>query len=106
MKLLMTVGTLIDVRVCARSLPPDASGDAVPISWDPWTIVNGEGEAGASLNTGGPVPKPTHLFPKEGSLRVGQCASGLVPFNVDEHSQAISVSYPDAHGDTAVWSAG
>ena len=96
-------GILVQARVCVRSLPTDEV--AVHVSWTPWSVSTPPDRLShAELRPGPPGSGLlTEEFPDPTSLRVGQCASGWIPFNADEHSASVTVNYTDDLGNTAVW---
>ncbi len=96
-------GALVLAEVCVRGLPPDSTGDTLQVGWTSWTVTNVEGSATAELRQGPRPSKPPKLLPREADLRVGDCVSGWIPFNADEHSPVQSVRYSDALGETAAW---
>jgi hypothetical protein len=99
-----TYGILVDVEVCVRSLPAGTSGTTTRVTWNPWTLANGEGRTTPSLRDApSGVPETPSLFPRRADLGVGDCAIGLVPFNADEHSRVVAVFYANSFGDTAAW---
>jgi hypothetical protein len=86
-------------KVCVRSLPPDPQGDRTRISWDPWSIRAGSRTLSAD---------PSHsafrgALPPDKTYRVGQCASGWIPFFT--RADATSIKYANGVGDVAVWDA-
>ena len=95
-------GILIKAEVCVRALPHAAS--ATRVSWAPWTILDTQGTTTASLRQGPPgIDEPRNLFPREQLLHVGQCTSGWIPFDADEHGSVAAVLYADGLGGTAAW---
>jgi hypothetical protein len=86
-------------KVCVRSLPLDPQGNRTRISWDPWSIRAGSKTIDpSSLRTA--VKKK---FPPDATYRVGQCASGWIPFTTDE--TVTRILYANGVGDRAVWDA-
>jgi hypothetical protein len=84
-------------EVCVRSLPPAPQGDRTRISWDPWSIRTGSKNvdarrSNAALKSG---------FPPEGTYRVGECASGWIPFPTT--AWPARIAYKNGVGDVAVW---
>jgi hypothetical protein len=86
-------------KVCVRSLPPDPQGDRTRISWDPWSVRADSRMIDAD---------PTHstfkgAFPPDDTYRVGQCASGWIPFLA--RGTVTKIKYANGVGDVAVWDA-
>ena len=84
-------------EVCVRSLPPDPQGDRTRISWDPWSIRTGSKNVDARRSKA-PLKGG---FPWEGTYRVGECASGWIPFPTTAWPGRIA--YKNGVGDVAVW---
>jgi tetratricopeptide (TPR) repeat protein len=89
----------VQAKVCVRKLPPDPQGDRTRISWDPWSI---------RTNSGTLHPKPSGssrsgLYPRDETYRVGECASGWIPFRTN--SAGLKVRYANGVGNVAIWSA-
>jgi len=89
----------LQAKVCVKSLPPNPQGNRTRISWDPWSILAGsrtiEPDFGAGPFEDG--------FPADATYRVGQCASGWIPFATDR--TATQIVYANGVGDRAVWDA-
>jgi hypothetical protein len=86
-------------EVCVRSLPPDPQGNRTRISWDPWSVRAGSKNVDAARSA-------THLeggFPAEGTYKVGECASGWIPFPT--RAWPTRIIYKNGVGDVAVWDA-
>jgi hypothetical protein len=85
------------VEVCVRSLPPDPQGNRTRISWDPWSISTGSKSVDAAQSSaplrGG--------FPADATYRVGECASGWIPFPT--RAWPARIIYKNGVGDVAVW---
>ncbi len=92
-------GARVHAEVCVRSLPPDPQGDRTRISWDPWSVSNGS----KSVDAAGSPGTSTGVFPIENTYRVGQCASGWIPFPTT--MKPIQITYKNGIGDVAVWDA-
>lgn len=98
------LGIVVGARVCVRSVPKDEVD--IHVSWTPWSVTTPpDRHSNAELR---PPPPGYGLlngqaFPDGTNLRVGQCADGWIPFNADEHSASVTVTYADDHGNTAVW---
>jgi hypothetical protein len=90
---------LVLADVCVRSLPPDPQGNRTRISWDPWSVTSGSRAAEAGYR-GAP---PKGMFPSDRTYRVGQCASGWIPFVIT--GELDTVRYANGVGDKAVWDA-
>src|SRR5215210_4070016 len=84
-------------EVCVRSLPPDPQGNRTRISWDPWSIQGGSQTVKADPSRS--VFKGA--FPPDNTYRVGECASGWIPFFTRE--AVTKVKYANGLGDVAVW---
>jgi hypothetical protein len=86
-------------KVCVRSLPPDPQGNRTRISWDPWSVRAGSKNVDAARSAaalkGG--------FPAEGTYKVGECASGWIPFPT--RAWPTRIIYKNGVGDVAVWDA-
>jgi hypothetical protein len=86
-------------KVCVRSLPPDPQGDRTRISWDPWSV-----QAGSRMIDADPAHATFKgAFPPGATYRVGQCASGWIPFLARE--KVTKIKYANGVGDVAVWDA-
>jgi hypothetical protein len=85
------------VVVCVRSLPPDPQGNRTRISWDPWSISTGSTSVDARKSTA-PL---TGGFPAAATYRVGECASGWIPFPT--RTWPTRIIYKNGVGDVAVW---
>jgi hypothetical protein len=85
------------VVVCVRSLPPDPQGNRTRISWDPWSISTGSTSVDAGKSTG-PL---TGGLPAAATYRVGECASGWIPFPTP--TWPTRIIYKNGVGDVAVW---
>ena len=84
-------------EVCVLSLPPDPQGDRTRISWDPWSVWTGSKSVDAA-------PSAVRLkdgFPAESAYRVGECASGWIPFPTN--MRPVRINYKNGVGDVAVW---
>jgi hypothetical protein len=90
---------LVKARVCVRSLPPDPQGNRTRISWDPWSVTAGPRAAKAGYRG----DAPARLFPSARTYRVGQCASGWIPFRL--RGQLDTIRYANFVGDRAIWDA-
>lgn len=92
-----------DVRVlaevCVRSLPPDPQGNRTRISWDPWSVWTGS----KNVDAGRSATPLKGGFPAERLYRVGQCASGWIPFPTT--ATPARINYNNGVGDVAVWDA-
>lgn len=84
-------------KVCVNSLPPDPQGNRTRISWDPWSIQ--VGSRAVRPNAAGATG--TGSFPADATYKVGQCASGWIPFATN--AKITRISYHNGVGDTAVW---
>lgn len=86
-------------EVCVRSLPPHPQGNRTRISWDPWSVRAGsrtvDSDPSNSVFEG--------AFPPDKTYRVGQCASGWIPFFT--RANVTRVRYANGVGDIAVWDA-
>ena len=86
-------------KVCVLSLPPDPQGNRTRISWDPWSVWTGSKGVDAA-------PSGVRLkggFPTERTYRVGECASGWIPFPTK--TKPLRINYKNGVGDVAVWDA-
>ena len=90
---------LVLAKVCVRSLPPDPQGNRTRISWDPWSVTAGTRAAEAGYDS----DPPSRMFPSDKTYRVGQCASGWIPFEI--RGRLDTVRYANGGGDKAVWDA-
>lgn len=89
----------VRAEICVRSLPPDPQGNRTRISWDPWSVWTGSksvaaARSGVALKGGLPV---------ERIYRVGECASGWIPFPTT--TKPVRINYKNGVGDIAVWDA-
>jgi hypothetical protein len=87
-------------KVCVgTSLPPDPQGDRTRISWDPWSLrarsQTVKADPSRSVFRG--------AFPPDKTYRVGECASGWIPFFT--RGKVTKVKYANGLGDIAVWDA-
>jgi hypothetical protein len=86
-------------KVCVRSLPPDPQGDRTRISWDPWSV-----RANAKMIDADKAHATFKgAFPPDHTYRVGQCASGWIPFFA--RGSVTKIKYANGVGDVAVWNA-
>ena len=86
-------------KVCVRSLPPDPQGKRTRISWDPWSV-----RARAKMIDADPAHATFKgAFPADDIYRVGQCASGWIPFLA--RGSVTKIKYSNGVGDGAVWDA-
>ena len=92
-------GVRVLAEVCVRRLPPDPQGNRTRISWDPWSISTDSKTVDASRSS---APSPGE-FPADRTYRVGQCASGWVPFPT--RTRPLKINYANGVGDIAVWDA-
>ena len=84
-------------KVCVRSLPPDPQGTRTRISWDPWSV-----RARAKMIDADPAHATFKgAFPADDIYRVGQCASGWIPFLA--RGSVTKIKYSNGVGDGAVW---
>jgi hypothetical protein len=86
-------------KVCVRSLPPDPQGNRTRISWDPWSIRAGSKNVDAARS----AASLEGAFPAEGIYKVGECASGWIPFPT--RAWPTRIIYKNGVGDVAVWDA-
>jgi hypothetical protein len=86
-------------KVCVRKLPPDPQGNRTRISWDPWSIRTSSGALHTKLSDSSRYP----LYPSDKRYRVGECASGWIPFLTS--SVVLKVRYANGVGNVAVWDA-
>jgi hypothetical protein len=89
----------VEAEVCVRSLPPDPQGNRTRISWDPWSIRTGSKNVDAARSAA-PLKGG---FPAEETYRVGECASGWIPFPTK--AWPTRIIYKNGVGDIAVWDA-
>jgi hypothetical protein len=94
-------GSTVNVlaKVCVRKLPPDPQGDRTRISWEPWSIRTDSGTLHPKLSKSSRYP----LYPPDKTYRVGECASGWIPFLTN--SSVLKVKYANGVGNVAVWDA-
>ena len=89
----------VQAKVCVRRLPPDPQCDRTRISWDPWSIRTSFGTLHPKLSHS---PRD-HLYPSDETYRVGECASGWIPFRTG--STVLKVRYANGVGNVAIWDA-
>jgi hypothetical protein len=89
----------LQAKVCVKSLPPDPQGNRTRISWDPWSVRAGSRMIEPDLD----APQLKGEFPADATYRVGQCASGWIPFATNRTVSRIL--YANGVGDRAVWEA-
>jgi hypothetical protein len=89
----------LQAKVCVKSLPPDPQGNRTRISWDPWSIRAGSRTIEPDVNAA-PLEKE---FPADATYRVGECASGWIPFATNR--TVTRIVYANGVGDRAVWDA-
>ena len=89
----------VQAKVCVRRLPPDPQCDRTRISWDPWSIRTSSGTLHPKLSHS---PRD-HLYPSDETYRVGECASGWIPFRTG--STVLKVRYANGVGNVAIWDA-
>ena len=85
-------------KVCVKKLPPDPQGDRTRISWD---LVHSGQLAHLKPDASGSTSR--HLFPADRTHRVGDCATGWIPFAT--RASPSKIKYSNGLGDTAVWNA-
>jgi hypothetical protein len=88
----------IKAKVCVRSLPPDPQGNRTRISRDPWAVRAG----GQTIKASGATFAGDFPSASNATFRVGECASGWVPFATADH--VTRVKYTNGVGNVAVWS--
>lgn len=86
-------------EVCVLSLPPDPQGNRTRISWDPWSVWTGSKSVDAARS----AARLEGGFPAERTFRVGECASGWIPFPTKV--RPVRINYKNGLGDIAVWDA-
>jgi Flp pilus assembly protein TadD len=89
----------VQAKVCVRKLPPDPQGDRTRISWDPWSIRTNSGTLHPKLSNSSRY----ELYPRDETYRVGECASGWIPFRTN--SAVLKVRYANGVGNVAIWNA-
>jgi hypothetical protein len=89
----------VQAKVCVRKLPPDPQGDRTRISWDPWSLRTSSGIVHPKLSK----PSHSHLYPSDETYRLGECASGWIPFVTS--SSIRKVRYANGVGSVAIWDA-
>jgi curved DNA-binding protein CbpA len=89
----------VQAKVCVRRLPPDPQGDRTRISWDPWSIRTSSETLHPKLSDS----SQGNLYPRDETYRVGECASGWIPFVA--RSSVLKVKYANGVGNVAVWDA-
>ena len=94
-------GTIVYSTVCVRSLPPGSTGGKTRISWDPWRVSTAKGTVAPAVFDASHPPQP--MFPKSASYRVGECASGWVPYATAKGA-VTKVSYANSLGNQVSWS--
>lgn len=94
-----TSRALVLAKVCVRSLPPNLQGNRTRLSLDPWSVTAGTRASEAGYD--GDAPR--RMFPSDQTYRVGQCASGWIPFEIK--GELDTVRYANGVGDKAVWDA-
>jgi hypothetical protein len=98
-------GYMVKLRVCVRSLPPGSTGGRTRISRDPWTVT-----AGGRTHRPSVQENPPDTFPRpyrtEGRFRVGECATGWLPFWSAAGAQVTSINYANSLGNRARWQSG
>ena len=87
----------LQAKVCVKSLPPDPQGKRTRISWDPWSIRAGS----RTIEPDSHASPLKDEFPADATYRVGQCASGWIPFATNRTVSRIA--YANGVGDRAVW---
>jgi hypothetical protein len=84
---------------CVRRLPPDPQGDRTRISWDPWSIRTSSETLHPKLSHS----SRDHLYPSDETYRLGECASGWIPFRTG--STVLKVRYANGVDNAAIWDA-
>lgn len=88
----------LEARVCIDKLTAEFGGDAMSISWQPWTLRFDGGfiieSAGSYLSDQMPGP----MYPIGRQIREGECARGWIPFEVPEDSAPQRVTYMPGSG--------
>jgi hypothetical protein len=95
-------GYMVKLRVCVRSLPPGSTGGRTRISRDPWTVTAGGRTHWPSVqeNSADTFPRPNRT---EGRFRVGECATGWLPFWSVASAPVTSINYANSLGNRARW---
>jgi hypothetical protein len=88
-------------KVCVRSLPPDPQGNRTRISWDPWSVRARSKTIDADIDADKAHATFKGAFPPDHTYKVGQCASGWVPFFT--RGSVTKIKYANGVGNVAVW---
>ena len=96
------LGLQVEAEVCIVKLPANASGETIPIGWDPWTVTISAGTVRPELPSA--AQPPQDLFPKDGSYQVHECATGWIPFpGVRGPAAFTKINYGNELGNRATW---
>jgi hypothetical protein len=97
-------GYVIKLKVCVTKLPAGSTGGKTRISWDPWSVTTTKHTRYPSVQEDPPPDTFPRPYQSEGRFKLGECASGWLPFwSVTTKDKIISINYDNSLGDHARW---
>jgi hypothetical protein len=90
------------VETCVRGLPPGTPSRGLRLGRDAWTLSTSEGTVTTSDPIHFPIPLPT-TYPETNHLKVGECASGWIPFGTGHDTAVFAINYHNSLGGSVVW---
>jgi len=94
---------MVAVKACLKS---SADGSPVGFSWQDWSLLFSDDTTAEPLSAWSPRDFPSALYPNDATkaVPVGECRSGLVPFDVPavQSGDPVKVIY-SVNGQTLEW---
>lgn len=79
-------------------------GEAVSLSWDPWSAFTADGSRFPALgSTYGDYPKPEYPFAGDETYKPGECVKGWIVFSSPKKPEMTSIRYSNDAGEVATW---
>jgi hypothetical protein len=80
-----------------------SSEETSMISWSRWSVTGNTGN-GYTAGLIDESNEPPSMFPTSGQDKVGECASGVIPFgSVPADDPVTEIGYSNQFGDGATW---